>query len=223
MNSICSVALNRTVVSRGLALTLLALTLAACGDGNDDLRAWMAQSKEGLRGKVEPLPEARQYTPFTYNAFDVSDPYNPHKMDVARKAGGGVAAPDTNRPKEALENYDLEKLVFVGTLQQGKTVQALIRAPDGNLYRIKVGNYMGQNFGKVLVVSDTEVKLKEIVEDSGGDWVERDTSLPLQEAEQKKNDQGIHHAKSMAGLLRTVRLLGHGGRHYWRGRQSGHA
>ena len=186
MNSIRLAPLNRRVVMRGLALSVLSLVLAGCfSDDNDDLKAWMSQSKESLRGKVEPLPEARLYQPFSYNAFDVSDPYNPHKMDVARKAGGGLA-PDTNRPKEVLESYDLEKLTFVGTLQQGKIIQALIRAPDNNLYRIKVGNYMGQNFGKVLAVTDTEVKLKEIIEDSGGDWVERDTSLPLQEAEQKK-------------------------------------
>ncbi|MDR3425840.1 MULTISPECIES: pilus assembly protein PilP [Silvimonas] len=167
-------------------MSLLALALSGCfGDQNSDLKAWMRESSEGMRGKVEPLPEAKPYTPFTYNAFDVADPFNPHKMDMARKGNGGVT-PDMNRPKEALESYDLEKLTFVGTLQQAKTIQALIRAPDGNLYRIKVGNYMGQNFGKVLAISETEVKLKEIVEDSGGDWVERDTSLPLQEAEQKK-------------------------------------
>jgi type IV pilus assembly protein PilP len=95
-------------------------------------------------------------------------------------------APNTNRVKEVLENYDLEKLRMVGTLQQGKTVQALVRAPDGNLYRVKQGSYMGQNFGMVVKVSETEVSLKEIVEDSGGDWVERTTSLSLDDAEQKK-------------------------------------
>ncbi|GGP27853.1 pilus assembly protein PilP [Silvimonas amylolytica] len=177
---------HKRMMLRGLAVSMVALLLAGCfGDENSDLKAWMRERSEGMRGHIEPLPEARQYTPFAYNAFDVADPFNPHKMDAARKNNSAMA-PDTNRPKEALENYDLEKLTFVGTLQQAKTIQALIRAPDGNLYRVKVGNYMGQNFGKIMAITDAEVKLKEIVEDSGGDWVERDTSLPLQEAELKK-------------------------------------
>lgn len=162
-------------------------TLTGClGEKNSDLKAWMAEQSEGLRGKVEPLPEVRPYQPFTYDAFGLPDPFKPSKMELAKKAGSSGLAPNTNRVKEVLENYDLEKLRMVGTLQQGKTVQALIKAPDGNLYRVRVGSYMGQDFGMVTQVTETEVSLKEIVEDSGGDWVERTTTLSLDDAEQKK-------------------------------------
>ncbi|KAF0814075.1 hypothetical protein IGB42_01755 [Andreprevotia sp. IGB-42] len=170
-----------------LALVLATLGLAGCfGEENSDLKEWMREKSDGLRGKVEPLPEVKPYQPFTYDAFSLPDPFRPSKMEVAKKGSNSGLAPNPNRPKEVLENYDLEKLRMVGTLQQGKTIQALIRAPDGNLYRVKVGSYMGQNFGMVAEISETEVKLKEIVEDSGGDWVERSTGLSLDDAEQKK-------------------------------------
>ncbi|SMC29894.1 type IV pilus assembly protein PilP [Andreprevotia lacus DSM 23236] len=171
-----------------LALALATLCLAGCfGEENGDLKDWMRDSSEGLRGKVEPLPEVKPYQPFTYDAFSLPDPFRPSKMEIAKGKGGGTGLrPNPDRPKEVLENYDLEKLRMVGTLQQGKLIQALVRAPDGNLYRVKLGSYMGQNFGMVTAISETEVKLKEIVEDSGGDWVERETSLSLDDAEQKK-------------------------------------
>ncbi|MDW5417230.1 pilus assembly protein PilP [Iodobacter sp. CM08] len=164
-----------------------AFSLSACfGEQNGDLKDWMKESSEGLRGKVEALPEAKPYVSFEYKAFDLSDPFRAAKMELAKKGSGGGLAPNTSRAKEILENYDLEKLRMVGTITQGKTVNGLIHAPDGNIYRVKVGSYMGQNFGMVTAITDIEVQLKEIVEDSGGDWVERTTNLSLDEAEQKK-------------------------------------
>ncbi len=178
---------NLILKKSSLMITCAALALTGCfGEENSDLKNWMKESSDGLRGKVEVLPEAKPYVSFEYKAFDLSDPFRVAKMELAKKGSGGGLAPNTNRAKEILENYDLEKLRMVGTLTQGKTVNGLIHAPDGNLYRVKVGSYMGQNFGMVTAVTDTEVQLKEIVEDSGGDWVERTTSLSLDEAEQKK-------------------------------------
>ncbi len=174
-------------MKRWILLSVLPLTLTGCfGEENSDLKAWMAEQSEGLRGRVEPLPEVKPYQPFTYDAFTLPDPFKPSKMELAKKAGNSALAPNTNRVKEVLENYDLEKLRMVGTLQQGKVIQALIKAPDGNLYRVKIGSYMGQDFGMVTNVTETEISLKEIVEDSGGDWVERTTTLALDDAEQKK-------------------------------------
>ncbi|WP_034619280.1 MULTISPECIES: pilus assembly protein PilP [Chitinibacter] len=176
-----------------LRLKTIALLLPFCtllsgcfSEENADLKVWMQEQTEGLRGRVEPLPEVKPYQPFAYEAFSLPDPFRPSKMELAKKAGTGGIAPNTNRPKEVLENYDLEKLRMVGTLQQGKTIQALVKAPDGNLYRVKTGSYMGQDFGMVTKVTETEITLKEIVEDSGGDWVERTTTLGLDDAEQKK-------------------------------------
>ncbi|WP_432723618.1 pilus assembly protein PilP [Jeongeupia wiesaeckerbachi] len=174
-------------MKRTIMLMLAALGLTGCfGEENSDLKAWMKEQSDGLRGKVEPLPEVKPYTPFTYDAFSLVEPFRASKMEVAKRSNNSGLAPNMNRPREVLENYDLEKLRMVGTLQQGKVIQALIRAPDGNLYRVKPGSYMGQNFGMVTGISEGEVKLKEIVEDSGGDWVERETALPLDDAEQKK-------------------------------------
>ncbi|QLI81964.1 pilus assembly protein PilP [Chitinibacter fontanus] len=174
-------------MKRWILLSLTSLALTGClSEKNSDLKAWMNEQSEGLRGRVEPLPEVKPYQPFTYDAFVLPDPFRPSKMELAKKAGGSGIAPNTNRVKEVLENYDLEKLRMVGTLQQGKIIQALVKAPDGNLYRVKVGSYMGQDFGMVTSVSETEITLKEIVEDSGGDWVERTTTLSLDDAEQKK-------------------------------------
>ncbi|QLG89721.1 pilus assembly protein PilP [Chitinibacter bivalviorum] len=174
-------------MKRWILLGLITTSLSGCfGDKNSDLKAWMQEQSEGLRGRVEPLPEVKPYEPFTYNAFDLPDPFKPSKMELAKKGSGGGIAPNTNRVKEILESYDLEKLRMVGTLQQGKIIQALVKAPDGNLYRVKLGSYMGQNFGMVTKVTETEISLKEIVEDSGGDWVERTTTLSLDDSEQKK-------------------------------------
>ena len=123
-----------------------------------------------------------------YNASDVADPFKPAKMDVAK--GKGALIPNVNRPREPLESYDLEKLQMAGTLQQGKTIQALIKAPDGTLHRVRQGSYLGRNFGMVVRIGETEVTLKEIVEDSGGDWVERTSSLTLEEVEQNAQKVG---------------------------------
>ncbi|WP_157314263.1 pilus assembly protein PilP [Chitinibacter sp. GC72] len=174
-------------MKRWILLSILAGSLTGCiGEENSDLKAWMAEQSEGLRGRVEPLPEVKAYEPFAYDAFGLPDPFKPSKMELAKKGIGSGIAPNRDRVKEVLENYDLEKLRMVGTLQQGKTVHALIKAPDGNLYRVKVGSYMGQDFGMVMAVNETEITLKEIVEDSGGDWVERTTTLGLDDSEQKK-------------------------------------
>lgn len=180
------------MIKRWIGVSLALLSLTGCfGDENSDLKEWMQKSSEGLQGKIEPLPEVKPYEPFLYNAFELVDPFRSSKMELARKGGtSGALAPNTKRPREPLEAYDLEKLKMVGILQQGKNIQALVNAPDGNLYRVKLGSYLGQNFGMVVGITETEIKLKEIVEDSGGDWVERATSLNLEEvgqkAEQKK-------------------------------------
>ena len=174
-------------MKRWLLYVLLLTGLTGCfGDEHSDLKEWMVEQSKGLRGKIEPLPEAKVYVAFPYEAFEIADPFRTSKMELAKKTNGSGLAPNMNRVKEVLENYDLEKLRMVGTLQQGAAVQALIRAPDGNLYRVKQGSYMGQNFGMVAKVSETEITLKEIVVDSGGDWCERTTVLGLDDAEQKK-------------------------------------
>ena len=160
-------------------LTLLSL-LAACGNG-DDPRTFVASAGKDVRGKVEPLPEVKPYEPFTYAATDLPDPFKPRKLTPPPGEGKGGTQPPRDHVKQILENYPLEGLKMVGTLQQNKMIFALVKTPDNNLYRVKQGNYMGQNFGIVTQVTDTEITLTEIVQDSGGDWTERATTLEMSE------------------------------------------
>lgn len=164
--------------------TLLAfLLLTACGgDEFQDLRDFVKNSGAGLRGKVDAPPEIKPYEPFNYdNSIGMPDPFKPRQMEAKKGGPPGPNQPDMARHKEALEEYSLESLKMVGFLYQGKVGYAIIRSPDSKLHRIKAGNYLGQNFGKITEVTDTEVKIRETIQDSTGDWSERMSSLQLLE------------------------------------------
>ena len=113
------------------------------------------------------------------------DPFVPGRIVVTQVASGGGSGagggvqPDLNRPKEPLEGFPLEAIQMVGTLSQSQDTFALVRA-GANLFRVKKGNYMGQNFGVIVGIDDSQISLKEVVQDSGGDWVERSSSLQLE-------------------------------------------
>ncbi|NOT16482.1 MAG: pilus assembly protein PilP [Sulfuriferula sp.] len=163
-----------------IALLLALLSLAGCGnDVPNDLTQFVQDSGKNLRGKVEPLPEIQPYQAFVYNAFDLPDPFKERKLKPS--GGGGAYQPDLNRAKEPLEGFALDSLKMVGLLKQKGEIFAVIKTPDNTIYRVRPGNYVGQNFGKVIAVNDTEVKIKETVQDTTGDWVERDSTLTLQE------------------------------------------
>lgn len=164
---------------------LVPMLLTACsGEPHEDLKQFVKESDNLPRGRIEPLPEVRPYDPVAYNAFDLSDPFKPRKMEQAKTANG--ITPDINRRKEALEAYPLDNLRMVGTLEQGKVIFALVKTPDNTLHRVKPGNYLGQNFGFITQVTDSSVTLKEVVQDGTGDWTERVSVLQLLEEEQKK-------------------------------------
>lgn len=161
--------------------TIALLSLAACTDSaHDDLTQFVKESGANLRGKVEPLPEMRPYQPLAYNAFDIPDPFKPRKLKPSAGGGGGLQ-PDMTRPKEPLESFALETLKMVGVLKQKNDIYAVVKTPENTIYRIRTGNYLGQNFGKVLSVTDDEVQIKETVQDSAGDWAQRNSTLTLQE------------------------------------------
>ena len=162
----------------------LALVAGCGGESHQDLRAWMQEQGKGVKGKLDPLPQVKPYEPFAYNAFDLPDPFKPRKIEPVK--GGSKLAPDLNRRKEPLEAYPLESLQMVGTLQRGKSTYALVRTTDKDVYQIKVGNYMGQNFGVVVEITDGEVRLKELVQDGAGDWTERTSTLQLAEADTRQ-------------------------------------
>jgi type IV pilus assembly protein PilP len=172
-----------------LALSLVTgFVLAGCGgESHGDLRAWMAEQGKGARGKLDPLPQVRPYEPFAYNAFDLPDPFKPRKIEPTK--GGSKLAPDLARRKEPLEAYPLESLNMVGTLGKDHTTYALVRTPERDLYQVRAGNYLGQNFGVITGVTDSEVRLKELVQDGAGDWTERSSTLQLLQADTKTQER----------------------------------
>jgi type IV pilus assembly protein PilP len=168
-----------------LALAMaLALLLAGCGGEEfGDLKAELKEKTKDLRGQIDPLPVVKPYEPVAYTVFDQPDPFGPSKIELVTKSagtGGGGLKPDLNRPKEPLEAYPLESLKMVGVWQQPKATFALVKADTG-LYRVKVGNYLGQNFGLVTAISGTQIQLRELIQDAQGDWSERQSTLQLQE------------------------------------------
>ena len=162
-----------------------AALLGACGgEEQSELRQELAGMTKDLRGKVDPLPQVRTFEPVPYKSEAMVDPFVPGRIVVAQASaggggGGGGVQPDLSRPKEPLESFSMESIQMVGTLSQNQEVYALVKA-GANLFRVKKGNYMGQNFGVITAIDEGQISVKEVVQDSGGDWVERSTSLQMQ-------------------------------------------
>lgn len=165
---------------RFLSITIVALVVAGCsGEGGDDLDKFISNAANDMRPKIKPLPEVKPYLALQYNADGtLSDPFR------ARKAlnKSGILQPNLNRPKEPMEAYPLESIKYVGLISRSKLTYALLKTPDNGVQQVKIGNYVGQNFGMVTQITDSEIVLKEIVQDDlSGDWIERESSLALQE------------------------------------------
>jgi type IV pilus assembly protein PilP len=164
-----------------LAVLLCSFVLVGCATGDqEELRQWMATVAQDAKGKIPPLPVVEPYEPVPYDVGNLLDPFKPGKMAPEEKKGGTGFRPDLDRPKEPLEAYPLESLKYVGVMTRKQASYAIIQV-DGTLYQAKIGNYMGQNFGVVVSVSESEVTLRELIQDSAGDWVERTSTLLLQE------------------------------------------
>lgn len=169
---------------RKLLLLVCSVALVGCADDQENIQAWMAEQSSGMRGAVKPLPEIKPFAVVDYAAADLVDPFRGSRIEPERKAsGGGGLRPNTDRRREPLEAYPLETLRMVGVLTQDKASHALIQA-DKSLYQIKVGNYLGQDYGVVTAITESAVSLRELVEDVNGDWVERTSSLQLQERQE---------------------------------------
>ena len=175
---------------RNLAIVTAALFLVACGgDEHQDLKEELKVLTKDLRGRIEPLPVVKPYEPVPYKAFDQPDPFGSAKIELAIAAAAknkvGTNAPDTTRAREPLEAYPLESLKMVGTLSQKGVSYALVRAA-ANLYRVKAGNYLGQNFGIITGITDNQIDIKELVQDAAGDWAERKIALQILETDAGK-------------------------------------
>jgi type IV pilus assembly protein PilP len=166
---------------RRIYITLVSIALAGCGGQEfQDLRDFVKNSGADMRGKIDPPPEVKPYEYFAYNnEANLPDPFKPRKPELRSGGNAGMNQPDFDRPKEALEEFPLESLKMVGYLYQNKIGYAVIRASDSKLYRVKAGNHIGTNFGLIKEVTDTEVKVKEMLQDSAGDWTERMSTLQL--------------------------------------------
>ncbi|HWJ93887.1 MAG TPA: pilus assembly protein PilP [Telluria sp.] len=170
------------------AMMALAALLSSCSDGDvREVRDWMEQVKQETRPSVKPLAPPKDFIPFAYEQRDAVDPFNPAKLlaELARVAdkSDNPNKPDASRPKELLENYPLDTMRMVGSMQQGGTVYALLQI-DKQVHRVKSGQRIGQNFGLVTRVSENAVDIREVVQDAGGDWVARMSKLELQESKE---------------------------------------
>lgn len=157
-------------------LLLVAVTLlGACSSDMDELQQYIAQVKARKSTKIDPIPQIKQYEAFAYVAGDRREPFTPSVPESARN-GEGVR-PDMSRNREPLEEFPLDALKMVGLIDYNKVVYALVKAPDGVIHRVSVGNYIGQNFGKITRISESEISLDEIVPDGFGGFKEQPASL----------------------------------------------
>lgn len=168
-------------IIRTLSLAALAVALTACGKGMSDLEEWVAEVKARPPAEIPPIPQMKQYEAFTYDAAGRRDPFA--ALVSARATPGNGPKPDLNRNKEPLEEFPLDALRMVGTIDSKGKVFAMIKAPDGVVHRVSIKNYLGQNYGEITAISEAEVSLMELVPDGFGGWIQRPATLAL--AEQK--------------------------------------
>ncbi|MDD2721247.1 MAG: pilus assembly protein PilP [Gallionella sp.] len=162
-------------------LVLATMLLAACGGAEfEDLQEFVKNSGANMRGKIPAPPTVKAYETFVYdNDTNIADPFKPRKPESGSSGKRGENEPDLYRPKEALEEFPLENLKMVGYLMKGKVGHAVVRAPDGKLHQVQAGNHLGMNFGLITKITSTEILIKEVVQDSTGDWSDRESSLQL--------------------------------------------
>ena len=167
-----------------LSMGVVAFALSACGGEQQELTQWMDQQRREVKPSVEPLSPPKKFTPQPYVALGGVEPFSSQKLTVAlkqeAKQPNSLLAAEINRRKEPLEAYPLDSMSMVGSVQKAGRPYALLRV-DNLLYQVKRGDYIGQNYGKITKISETDVALREIVQDAAGEWIERTSTLQLQE------------------------------------------
>lgn len=169
--------LTRLVVTAVLAV----FALTACGGDMDDLDQYINTVKAKPGGRIEPLPEITPYEVFTYvaDAEGLRSPFVPDSPQAASGMAAGGTRPDPERSREFLEQFPLDTLRMVGTLQLGETNFGLVQTSDGLIHRVVPGNYMGQNDGRIVAVNESEIELVEIISDGIGGYLEREAAVGL--------------------------------------------
>ena len=168
-----------------LALTMAIVSLlAACGANHEELQQWMEQQRREVKPNVKPLQPPKKFDPQPYTLAQAVEPFSNQKLTVAIKQESrqpnSLLSGELNRRKEPLESYPLDSVRMVGSLARGGLPYALLKV-DSLLYQVKVGDYLGQNYGRITKIAETEIALREIVQDAAGEWIERVSTLQLQE------------------------------------------
>lgn len=165
-------------------LILASALIAGCSAEHDELQQWMDQQRREVKPSVSALTPPKQFDPEPYGAAQEVEPFSTQKLTVALKLEArqpnSLLGSELNRRKEPLEAYPLDSMSMVGSVARSAQPFALLRV-DRLLYQVKVGDYLGQNYGRVTRIAETEVTLREIVQDAAGEWIERSASLQLQE------------------------------------------
>lgn len=175
-------ACTRAAVVTGLSLLLS--VLGACSGEQEELTQWMEQQRREVKPNVAPLSPPKKFNPQAYLAAGGVEPFSTQKLSVALKQEArqpnSLLAAEINRRKEPLEAYPLDSMSMVGSVIRGGRPYALLRV-DNLLYQVKSGDYVGQNYGKITRITETDVAVREIVQDAAGEWIERNSALQLQE------------------------------------------
>lgn len=173
---------------KSLLMFFLSAALAGClPSGEDELRLWIADQRANTKPNVTPLTEPKKFIPESYSQGGAVEPFNPLKLTQALRrdstqiaSNAALIAPEMTRRKEPLEAFPLDAMAMVGSLNKTGTPTALLKV-DNLIYQVKVGSYLGQNYGKIIRITETSIQLREIAQDAAGDWMERPVSLDLQE------------------------------------------
>lgn len=170
------------------SLLMAALTastlLVGCSGAQDELQQWIDQQRREVKPNVPPLSAPKKFDPQPYLAGSAVEPFSAQKLTVAIKQearqSNSLLAAEINRRKEPLESYPVDSMAMVGSVTKQGRPYALLRV-DNLLYQVKQGDYLGQNYGKITKITETDISFREIVQDAAGEWIERTSSLQLQE------------------------------------------
>jgi len=168
------------------------VALAGCtSSAQDELQAWMQAERNSIKPRVQPIPEPTKFMPQTYGGERMMEPFSSEKLASVLRGSMGITVansaliePELARRKQPLEAYPLDTMSMVGSLNRQGQLVALVKV-DNLLYQVRAGSYLGQNYGRVNKITETDITLREIVQDSAGEWIERPAALQLQEEASK--------------------------------------
>ncbi|WP_374410171.1 pilus assembly protein PilP [Hydrogenophaga sp.] len=175
-----------------ILVPLVSVSLSGCiGEDQEELTSWMQHERNSIKPDVKPIPEPTKFVPYSYGGERFVEPFSSEKLASILKSGQQVSAeksaligPELNRRKQPLEAFPLDAMMMVGSLNRGGKLVGLVKV-DSLLYQVTPGNYLGQNFGKILKIEENQIVLREIVQDAAGEWIERPAALQLQEESSK--------------------------------------